>query len=175
MHPLRTVRADPGSSNVEHRFADIDANDLVTLSREGKRHSASAASQLKYGSLGASSQFNVKRDVSVVALEIESVERRDRDKRVAGRLRRGCGGGHQVMLGVGVHRGQRLAHRSRLSTRLVPNQHAPMTSSIDLASFVRAVPDFPQPGILFRDVTPLLHDPVAFASANDRLAELARG
>jgi adenine phosphoribosyltransferase len=50
-----------------------------------------------------------------------------------------------------------------------------MTSSIDLASFVRAVPDFPQPGILFRDVTPLLHDPVAFASANDRLAELARG
>ncbi len=50
-----------------------------------------------------------------------------------------------------------------------------MTSPIDLGSFVRAVPDFPQPGILFRDVTPLLHDPAAFAAANDRLAELARG
>lgn len=50
-----------------------------------------------------------------------------------------------------------------------------MSSPIDLGSFIRAVPDFPQPGILFRNVTPLLHDPAAFASANDRLAELARG
>ena len=39
---------------------------------------------------------------------------------------------------------------------------------------VRAVPDFPLPGILFRDITPLLHDPVALRALNDRLAEEAR-
>ena len=32
-------------------------------------------------------------------------------------------------------------------------------------SFVRAVPDFPKPGILFRDITPLLTDPTAFREA----------
>ncbi len=30
---------------------------------------------------------------------------------------------------------------------------------------IRAVPDFPSPGILFRDITPVLADPVAFATA----------
>jgi adenine phosphoribosyltransferase len=39
---------------------------------------------------------------------------------------------------------------------------------------IREVPDFPQPGILFRDVTPLLHDPAALRAANDALAEAAR-
>jgi adenine phosphoribosyltransferase len=36
---------------------------------------------------------------------------------------------------------------------------------IDLAGFIRAVPDWPKPGILFRDITPLLGDPAAFAAA----------
>jgi adenine phosphoribosyltransferase len=40
---------------------------------------------------------------------------------------------------------------------------------------IRAVPDFPSPGILFRDITPLLHDPAALRAANDALAEAARG
>jgi adenine phosphoribosyltransferase len=35
----------------------------------------------------------------------------------------------------------------------------------DLRAYIRAVPDFPQPGILFRDVTPLLKDPAAFEAA----------
>jgi len=44
------------------------------------------------------------------------------------------------------------------------------TSPVDLASFIRPVPDFPKPGILFRDITPLLADPAALATAIDRLA-----
>jgi len=43
-----------------------------------------------------------------------------------------------------------------------------------LESLIRAIPDFPQPGILFRDITPLLHEPAALSQTNDRLAEIAR-
>ena len=42
---------------------------------------------------------------------------------------------------------------------------------MDLTTHIRAVPDFPKPGILFRDITPLLANPTAFAEAIDRLAE----
>ncbi|MDA0351586.1 MAG: adenine phosphoribosyltransferase [Chloroflexi bacterium] len=49
-----------------------------------------------------------------------------------------------------------------------------MSDNNDLAALIRAIPDFPQPGILFRDITPLLHQPAAFRAANDRLAALAR-
>lgn len=50
-----------------------------------------------------------------------------------------------------------------------------MTNAADLDAFIRTIPDFPQPGIMFRDITPLLHEPAAFAAANDRLAEIAGG
>lgn len=40
-----------------------------------------------------------------------------------------------------------------------------------LASLVRPIPDHPKPGILFRDITPLLGDPVAFAAATAAMAE----
>ena len=39
---------------------------------------------------------------------------------------------------------------------------------------IRGIPDFPQPGILFRDITPLLHDSDALRTANDAMAESAR-
>jgi len=42
---------------------------------------------------------------------------------------------------------------------------------VDLRSFVRDVPDFPKPGILFKDITPVLRDPHAFGYAIDRLTE----
>jgi len=42
---------------------------------------------------------------------------------------------------------------------------------IDLKSFIRDVPDFPKPGILFKDITPLLADPAALKAVCDRLAE----
>ena len=46
---------------------------------------------------------------------------------------------------------------------------------MDLAAFIRPIPDFPKPGILFRDITPLLADAAAFAVAIERLAEPWRG
>ena len=36
---------------------------------------------------------------------------------------------------------------------------------MDLAQYIRDMPDFPKPGILFKDITPLLADPAAFAEA----------
>lgn len=44
-------------------------------------------------------------------------------------------------------------------------------SSIDLTAHIRDVPDFPKPGILFKDITPLLGDPLAFRATIERLAE----
>jgi adenine phosphoribosyltransferase len=40
---------------------------------------------------------------------------------------------------------------------------------MDLTAFIRDVPDFPDPGILFRDITPLLKAPAAFRAALDGL------
>jgi adenine phosphoribosyltransferase len=37
--------------------------------------------------------------------------------------------------------------------------------SVELERFIRPVPDFPKPGILFRDITPLLADPGSLAAA----------
>ena len=46
---------------------------------------------------------------------------------------------------------------------------------VDLKKFVRDVPDYPKPGILFRDITPLLADAAALEAATDALAELFAG
>ncbi len=50
-----------------------------------------------------------------------------------------------------------------------------MADPIDLRAFIRDIPDFPKPGILFRDVTPLLQDPVALGAAVHALADPFRG
>jgi len=44
-----------------------------------------------------------------------------------------------------------------------------------LADKVRNIPDFPKPGILFRDITPLLLDPKAFRGATEAMVEPFRG
>jgi len=49
-----------------------------------------------------------------------------------------------------------------------------MSKNIDLRDYIRDVPDFPEPGILFRDVTPLLQTPLAFGAAIERLCEYVR-
>ena len=41
--------------------------------------------------------------------------------------------------------------------------------SLELARFVRNVPDFPKPGIVFKDLTPMLADARAFAAAIEAL------
>jgi adenine phosphoribosyltransferase len=46
-----------------------------------------------------------------------------------------------------------------------------MNASLDLKTFIRDIPDFPKPGILFRDITPLLADPKAFHMVIDALVE----
>jgi adenine phosphoribosyltransferase len=40
---------------------------------------------------------------------------------------------------------------------------------MDFTSFIRTVPDYPKPGIQFRDITTLLKDPTGFAAAIDAL------
>jgi adenine phosphoribosyltransferase len=47
-------------------------------------------------------------------------------------------------------------------------------TAFDLSPFIRDIPDFPKPGILFKDITPLLADPAAFAASVDQLADRFR-
>src|SRR6188472_1521485 len=49
------------------------------------------------------------------------------------------------------------------------------TDSAWLTSLVREIPDFPQPGVTFRDITPLLGDAVAFRRCVDELADRFAG
>ena len=45
-----------------------------------------------------------------------------------------------------------------------------MPSRLNLADTIRSIPDFPKPGILFRDITTLIANPAAFHQAIDDLA-----
>jgi adenine phosphoribosyltransferase len=47
--------------------------------------------------------------------------------------------------------------------------------SLDLNRYIRDIPDFPKPGILFKDITPLLGDTVAFRETIARMADPFRG
>mgnify|MGYP000933046348 FL=1 len=42
---------------------------------------------------------------------------------------------------------------------------------MELRDYIRNIPDFPKPGIQFKDITPLLKDPDAFREVVDRIAE----
>ncbi len=42
---------------------------------------------------------------------------------------------------------------------------------LNLKNYIRSIPDFPKPGIMFRDITPLLATPVAFQHVVDRFAD----
>ena len=47
--------------------------------------------------------------------------------------------------------------------------------AVDLRRFVRDVPDYPKPGIIFKDITPLLGNTGAFRSACDAMARSFAG
>jgi adenine phosphoribosyltransferase len=49
-----------------------------------------------------------------------------------------------------------------------------MASAVDLAALVRDIPDFPRPGIVFKDITPLLASPDGLDAAVSGLADYAR-
>lgn len=42
---------------------------------------------------------------------------------------------------------------------------------LDLSAYIRTIPDFPKPGILFRDITPLLANAAALRETVERLAD----
>ena len=45
-------------------------------------------------------------------------------------------------------------------------------SSTLIQQSIRDIPDFPKPGVLFKDITPMLSDPAAFEAAIDELARI---
>jgi adenine phosphoribosyltransferase len=47
-----------------------------------------------------------------------------------------------------------------------------MTNNTDLAALIRTIPDYPKPGILFRDVSTLLLDGQGFRATIDRIAAM---
>jgi adenine phosphoribosyltransferase len=49
-----------------------------------------------------------------------------------------------------------------------------MSAAVDLASYVREIADYPKPGIVFYDITPVLAAPEALDAAVVSLAELVR-
>src|SRR3546814_18976965 len=62
------------------------------------------------------------------------------------------------------------AHRSS-----VPTDLRYVRAVDEIASLIRAVPDFPKPGVTFKDITPLLGDAAGFTAATDALADRKSG
>ena len=52
--------------------------------------------------------------------------------------------------------------------------HEPL-GAVDVTTLIRSIPDFPIPGILFRDITPLLKDKAGFKAAIDLFVDKYRG
>ena len=76
------------------------------------------------------------------------------------------------MLAPGFADGRPLARRLDAAGRRP--EHPAVIDEARLRGLIRSIPDFPAPGVLFRDITPLLHDPTALRETNDALADAAR-
>jgi len=46
---------------------------------------------------------------------------------------------------------------------------------VDLKQIIRSIPDFPEPGVIFRDISPVLNNPDALKYAVDTIADMCRG
>jgi adenine phosphoribosyltransferase len=65
---------------------------------------------------------------------------------------------------------------SRFTPSALPCHPIPPTTAVDhLKTLIRDVPDFPLPGILFRDVTPLLRDPAGLSSVVEAFVDRYHG
>ncbi|MEY9489819.1 adenine phosphoribosyltransferase [Streptomyces calvus] len=75
-------------------------------------------------------------------------------------------------------RGRRTARPADLPRPRPSLREAPMTELTDLSTLllsrIRDVADHPEPGVMFKDITPLLADPAAFSALSDALADIAR-
>jgi adenine phosphoribosyltransferase len=49
------------------------------------------------------------------------------------------------------------------------------TASIELRDYIRNIPDFPKPGVMFKDITPLLASPRPFRTAIEQLRQHFQG
>lgn len=52
---------------------------------------------------------------------------------------------------------------------------AAISANDDLKALIRTIPDFPKPGIMFRDITTLLLDPVGLATTVERMVAAVDG
>ncbi len=48
-------------------------------------------------------------------------------------------------------------------------------AAIDLRDYIRDIPDFPKPGVMFKDITPLLSSPAAFRSSIEQIQRHFQG
>ena len=55
--------------------------------------------------------------------------------------------------------------------RYAKRPHWETIEQMDLDKIIRSVPDFPKPGIIFKDITPILDDPAAFKYCIDWFCE----
>lgn len=63
----------------------------------------------------------------------------------------------------------------RISERLARHQTLTGAGSDDLKALIRTIPDFPKPGIQYRDITTLLLSPTGLATAVERMAAAVGG
>ena len=55
---------------------------------------------------------------------------------------------------------------------MMPGVEPSRQQSLDLQTYIRSIPDFPKPGIMFRDINPLLRNPAAMREVMRRLGEI---
>ncbi|MCC5828409.1 MAG: adenine phosphoribosyltransferase [Phycisphaeraceae bacterium] len=63
----------------------------------------------------------------------------------------------------------------RLHCGVWPSRDPPRSRNLDLNPLIQDVPDWPKPGIVFKDITPLLRDPAGLAMAVEQMANPFRG
>jgi adenine phosphoribosyltransferase len=77
----------------------------------------------------------------------------------------------EALSGTLFHPAIKLWAGSALDRRCDPNRITTTEQNMDLKNWIREIPDYPKPGILFRDLTPLWKSPEAFNYTIDCFAE----